>query len=356
MGITAGWRDLYMYTLAFQWVDISDVQPGNYQLRSDVDPEGFVDETQETNTPAWRPVTVPGQRARPVTAAGLPRGATSTITLAADTVTNPTWVVGPPSFRIEQPPAHGHLDVAPGTWFSGPDVQYTPDADAPGSDSFTFSARDATSGFPLSPAAAAVDVTLDGRLVAETVTISGAPPRLRTTSSAQLSATVTGGAGPLVWTVDGGSAHGTVTQTGLYRAPAAVPPGGTATVRARTPTGVEGAVTMAIDPTPPSRPALAADVHGAGSRAFRTLRAVREGRVVAVSVVPRKTGRVRLTLMHTAKRLQTCSLRVRPGRTYVCRLRMRAQLQGGLSVAATLRPRWGGGTLQRRVAVAAHAD
>ena len=38
-GISAGWRDLYERQLAFQWVDVSDVLPGEYRLRAEADPE-----------------------------------------------------------------------------------------------------------------------------------------------------------------------------------------------------------------------------------------------------------------------------------------------------------------------------
>ena len=49
-GVSAGWRDMYDRTLAFQWVDVTDTQPGTYWLRADIDPEDFVRETNEVNS------------------------------------------------------------------------------------------------------------------------------------------------------------------------------------------------------------------------------------------------------------------------------------------------------------------
>jgi hypothetical protein len=37
-GVSAGWRDLYDKSLAFQWVEASNVLPGEYWLREDVNP------------------------------------------------------------------------------------------------------------------------------------------------------------------------------------------------------------------------------------------------------------------------------------------------------------------------------
>ena len=51
-GISAGWRDVYVRSLAFQWVDVSDVQPGTYWLRAEVDPDNWARESSESNAPA----------------------------------------------------------------------------------------------------------------------------------------------------------------------------------------------------------------------------------------------------------------------------------------------------------------
>ncbi len=48
-GISAGWRDRYEAGLAFQWVEASNVLPGEYWLREDVNPLGVVKETGGAN-------------------------------------------------------------------------------------------------------------------------------------------------------------------------------------------------------------------------------------------------------------------------------------------------------------------
>ena len=40
--------------LAFQWVDVTRVQPGIYRLRAEADPDGAVREEQEANSPELR--------------------------------------------------------------------------------------------------------------------------------------------------------------------------------------------------------------------------------------------------------------------------------------------------------------
>lgn len=56
-GITAGWADSYPYFLACQWIDITDVAPGNYTLRVTVNPDEIIEETDYTNNVLSIPVT-----------------------------------------------------------------------------------------------------------------------------------------------------------------------------------------------------------------------------------------------------------------------------------------------------------
>jgi hypothetical protein len=53
MGISVGWGDRYGYTLAFQWIDITDLTPGRYQLFGTVDPQNYYLESDETNNTTW---------------------------------------------------------------------------------------------------------------------------------------------------------------------------------------------------------------------------------------------------------------------------------------------------------------
>jgi hypothetical protein len=49
MGISVGWGDRYGYTLAFQWIDITDLTPGRYKLIGTVDAQNYYLESDETN-------------------------------------------------------------------------------------------------------------------------------------------------------------------------------------------------------------------------------------------------------------------------------------------------------------------
>jgi Lysyl oxidase/Bacterial Ig domain len=155
-GISAGWRDLYPDYFPFQWVDVSDVAPGRYRIAAEVDPDGFVIESNESNNgPALAPeiVTVPGHVALPRVASG---AGAHTIALGAQAYGNPR----PAAFAIDSPPSHGTLNVAPGTPFAAAQVVYTPQAGFAGTDVFTYTARDPASTYPLRPRAAAVTITV----------------------------------------------------------------------------------------------------------------------------------------------------------------------------------------------------
>lgn len=276
MGVSAGWRDVYGRHLAYQWVDISDVQPGNYRLGAEVDQEGVVQEADEANNARIfesEASIIPGYLAQAVNAGELPAGQASTITLASQTFIRPArtaWnepgvTPGARRFRIVTTPAHGVLRsgstaLNAGSVVSTAGVTYTPASGYSGPDGFTFSAFDSTSPYPRQPAVASVSLTVGQQPTGTTVAISGAPPTLQVGSSAQLTATVTNGSPGVTWSVDGvagGNATvGTVTSAGLYRAPDAVPAGGSVTVRATstsTPSAFDE-VEIGIEPAPPPEP------------------------------------------------------------------------------------------------------
>ena len=77
-----------------------------------------------------------------------------------------------------------------------------------------------------------------------TVTVGGAQ---------QFTAILQNGTGDLTWSVDGGATNGTITASGLYSAPASVPAGGRATVRAsHGASGATGTATVSVSaPTQP---------------------------------------------------------------------------------------------------------
>lgn len=57
-GISAGWSDIYSGSLPCQWVDVTDVPPGNYTLKVEVNFDETLAETDFMNNVALIPVTI----------------------------------------------------------------------------------------------------------------------------------------------------------------------------------------------------------------------------------------------------------------------------------------------------------
>jgi Lysyl oxidase len=299
-GVSAGWRDEYSPGLAFQWVDVSDVAPGEYRLAAQADPLDVIRESSEAdNGRAFAAFTsvVPGYIASAVGPFATGYGAPVTVALAATEFGTP----GPRRFRIDSNPTRGTLSVggvpisAGGVLPNGAsEVAYQPALGFTGVDTFRFSAVDATSPYPSGPApdyvaqAGAASATASiavGVRPPTVVGLAGAPARLRTGATVRLKPTVTGiGIGPRVsWSVRGGKGRGVFVADGIYRAPRRVPsPGG---VRRgahphRPQPGTKGGpqrrpgrvhrAAFADDPRAPSRGARGHGPHRArGSRSYR---------------------------------------------------------------------------------------
>jgi hypothetical protein len=153
-GVSPGWRDRYTSNLGFQWVDASNVLPGEYWLREDVNPTGVIQETGGANTPAYSttPTIVPGFDAQ-AQAASTHIGESTTLTL-----TSKAWNdSATPKYTIVSQPQHGTLGAV-----SKNQVTYTPTPGYSGPDSFTFAAADPSSEFPRSPAVATVAIEVAG--------------------------------------------------------------------------------------------------------------------------------------------------------------------------------------------------
>ena len=58
-GIQAGWQDVYQRNLACQWIDVTDVQPGNYRLRIDLNTLHILNEADYANNRGEVSVTIP---------------------------------------------------------------------------------------------------------------------------------------------------------------------------------------------------------------------------------------------------------------------------------------------------------
>jgi hypothetical protein len=375
MGVSAGWRDIYESSLAFQWVDISDVPPGRYRLRAEIDTEDRILEgPNEANPPAWgaEEALVPGYLADNVSdpAAEGPRQ----VQLAASSFGGMTRA---PQFKIVTPPQHGTLDRPVGEWFDGAAVRYTPAAGYSGPDSFTFAARDPSSSFPRNPPAAVVTLATPAPAPAPPapapappapapappapapappapapappapapappapapaplVAVAGAPESLHTGASAQLTAVVQNDSAAVTWSVDGvvggNDRVGTVSPSGLYRAPAEVPPAGHVRVAARSPSGGVGEAVIRIVEAPAPRPAP--DVPGEvphspryGSRPERNplspLRLARHGNRLLVSLTSTKAGRVVVRASKGGRRIGSCSARVSANQRMTCAIKL----------------------------------
>ncbi|HEY1450658.1 MAG TPA: Ig-like domain-containing protein, partial [Solirubrobacteraceae bacterium] len=245
-GISPGWRDLYSRELAFQWVDASNVLPGEYWLREEVNPLGVIKETGGENVPVYAasPTIIPGFDALPQ-ALSTANGEAKSITLSAKAWND----AATPTYKIVTQPTHGTLSA-----ISSGKVTYTPNAGYSGSDSLTFSAADPSSQFPTSPAVATVSLEV-GEAGAPSVAIEGAPESLTVGTSVQLAAHVSNDSPTVTWA----ASAGTITQAGLYSAPAEVPSGGTVTVSATTSKGAKDQKTIKVTAVAPSKTLLAGD-------------------------------------------------------------------------------------------------
>jgi hypothetical protein len=160
MGVSAGWRDVYSKFLSFQWVDISDVAPGRYWLRSAIDPDNVLTESNEVNASpfAASSSTVNGYNATSFSR----RVGTlfpSSVPLSATVFDDPhPGSPGTRQFRIDQAPSNGTLNQSVGVWFNASSVTYSPRFLFSGQDSFRFSARDSASQFPLHPVSATASI------------------------------------------------------------------------------------------------------------------------------------------------------------------------------------------------------
>jgi hypothetical protein len=334
-GVSAGWRDIYTRTLAFQWVDITHTQPGVYWLRSEVDPDDYVRESNELNatTFAASSSTVPGYRAKPVDAGVVSMTAPTTIPLATDSFGTG---LGTRAFRVIVSPKHGRLNIGGGSLFSTPSVTYTPNPGWVGPDSFTYEAHDSASSFPRFPATAAVTLNVGG--VSPNVAISGAPASMLAGTSARLLATVIGEDPYVNWTVDGVDSGtpqtGTVDSWGLYQAPAQAPPAGQVTIRATTASGAFDDVMIAVTDPPPAQPAptteaqlaasLATPASGSPTGAARPLAVslTRDGPAVIAGARASRAGVIRVRVRNGSRLLGRCRARMPSGRALSCRVRL----------------------------------
>jgi hypothetical protein len=373
-GISAGWRDKYTRSLAFQYVDITNVQPGEYFVSSQADPLNVLVEDSEANNEVSfspDPVTVPGYLASPISAGVVSATAASPIELTSDEfiprsdeeVEAGFDTLDPVRYKIVEKPKHGTLRKANGTsslpfnsYFSDQNITYKADAGYIGPDSFKFVADDPSSSFPKNPAAATVALNVGSM---PSVTISGAPSSLMAGLSAQLTALVIADDPPgVTWSVNGvpgGNAQvGTITQDGLYIAPQTVPLAGQVTIQAKSASGAIDQEVVRITPqpvllpapTPQGTPTVTVIPNGGGiagrTKSKKTsLYGVRVGRAAGhllVSVRSRKSGVVRIYATKGTRRVGSCRLKTVAARRLTCRIRLaRGVSASKVNILLTLR-------------------
>lgn len=317
MGISPGWKDLYHDGLTYQWVDVSNVQPGLYYLASRVDPRNVIVESDESNNAyAFKAgaTTIPGYLAKAVPA--VQNGAPTTVVMDAQQFGSPS---GSLRFRILSAPAHGTLSAPVGSVVTS-SVAYTPKPGYLGSDSFTFAAVTNEFNYPQQPAAAAA--SLVGNSVS--VAISGAPASLLVGTSAQLSATVVNAPAGVSWSASTGS----ISSSGLFVAPSAPPAGDSVTIRATSTENpdVSATVSMVIKEPGPAAPAPGGGVTGnqaAGNKLLAPLKIGRRGArvIVGKTVTGATSGRLVFTGTFGRTVVGRCVVgRAKPRKAFTCKI------------------------------------
>lgn len=338
-GVSAGWRDLYSSNLAFQWVDASYVLPGEYWLREEVNPEHTIKEEGGGSKIAYSasPSVIPGFNALAQTKS-TEFGHPLTLTLASTKWGEPEAA---PEYQIVEMPKHGTL-----TPLAGDQTMYTPAVGYSGSDSFTFSARDPNSAFPLHPAIATVAISVEQ---APSVAIEGAPSSMVAGTSVQLSATVGNDPPGVKWSADAG----TITQAGLYTAPPNPPSGSVVTITAEAARGAHDKRTIAIQPVPVAHPAPEAPTPASPSAGSGTNRPIEPGltaplstpgamligRKLYMTVIAIQGGRLRLSAFLHGRRLGSCVARVKARLPFTCAVTLPrgVSAHAAINVWATLR-------------------
>jgi hypothetical protein len=350
-GISPGWRDDYSYQLGFQWVDVSDVMPGEYWLREEINPEHTILEEGKGEKVAYatKPTIVPGFDALAQTV-GTTVGKPVTVTAASSRWESEGEPLGEPDYTVVSGPQHGTLKPVSGT----DEAIYTPEAGYSGPDSFTYSASDPSSEFPRHPEVATVAIEVDAQ--APSVAISGAPSKMYAGTSVQLSA-VTDDDSEVTWNASAGS----ITSSGLYTAPAEPPIGGAVLIAARSAQGAEDQIMVIVEPVPSAQDQSAAPLSSApgGSEpstpgatslplpgksfshppALYRPEAMLIGRELIMTTRVSNAGRVRLSAYIGHRRLGTCSAKTPGNRSFTCRLTLgkRILLNTRIAIVASLR-------------------
>jgi len=324
MGVSPNYRDVYDWTLGLQWIDISETAPGSYYLAAQADPENRVAESNESNNGVAfmaQPTIVPGYVAKSIGPVATPYGQSVGIELGSDAYQHPNLgSLGPQLFRVTSPPANGTISVAVGRQFANPVVTYVPNPGFAGVDSFEYEVRDPTSAYPLNAPRASAVINV-GNNPSIGVAISGAPAKLVAGTSAKLKATVVNGTKGVNWTVNGvaggNKTVGTISTSGLYKAPVRVPKGGRVTIKATSKENPAKSASKAIRIISPlkAKPSFAR-----GGTMAEPLVTVARGKV-SVRNLSKKAGRFTINFKYKSKRFARRARSVKAGRVVTTSVR-----------------------------------
>ena len=198
MGVSAGWRDIYHRDMVFQWVDVSDVTPGVYRIGVQADPNDVVVESDETNNGvalSEMVSSVPGYVAESQVVKAK-RGETVDIELTFRRYGSPDrrahrvitaasngTLTTEDNFRVTDSSGMEH------SAFYSKNVQYTPQADFVGVDTFTFIAFDSRRpDYPINPTVATVTIDMSGLDAGNEETLTSAATEEESLSRADVAA------------------------------------------------------------------------------------------------------------------------------------------------------------------------
>jgi hypothetical protein len=184
------------------------------------------------------------------------------------------------------------------------------------------------------------------------VMIDGAPSTVTAGTGVQLAALVSGGGPHLRWTASAGS----ITATGLYRAPSVPPPGGTVVIRASAGGGAHDVRTVSI--VAPARPEPAPTVYlpegalaSASGSGIAAPQAMLVGHELVITTSVGEAGRASIGAYLGARRLGGCTVQTPAGRSFTCQIGLTGvSRHAAIGVSASLRA---GGKLLRSARAAA---
>ncbi len=348
-GISPGWRDRYLKELAWQWVDVSNLAPGEYWLGEEVNPEKFIIESNPENKVAYasEKTVIPGFVAEGQPSLSTGFGQSLPITLKAKSF---GVSANEAKYEVHTQPAHGTLSG------SGEHLTYTPEAGFSGTDSFGFWVRTKSSEFPRAPVEATVTITV-GPGPPPTLAITSAPSALTAGTAGTITAQVTSTNEAVQWSVSAGSIAGVAPlgRSATFTAPSTVPPEGGVTVTAQLAgkPSVKASTTIAIWAAPAQTPAEDIPSAGggnpgtggvAGQTTSKTSDLTRptamvDGKQLVMSTVAGLAGRVQLLARSGHHVIGACKAETLAKHRFTCHVHLRSAkvAHEKISVVASLR-------------------